>query len=485
MYPHRGLLFLLAALCLAAFPVQPGAARSAAVEAEPNATGAEARITVAQRTPPTRQNILIPAVSTATPRPLVLRIGSGYQSLSLAGNHLNLVTAGAVVNSAGALVPGFNVRIASKTPSGTGLTLSIIAGKPAPPGDYALRLSYQADDPRAQTLSGPQPTRHAAAVVAVPSSVLTIRAAPMNPRMAEIWPSPPDFNVDQNFQVVITEVPGRDVVRLVQTEGGPSSVYCWIAGTPHAPEVQHTATWKSPHTLDIRFSSSRFRPTGRPDCRLRFAITTKNELGEEFFSVVEFPIAIAAESYPVPNTEDLARYLKLTRRTGIANTLGICDGTSIGPEGSFPVGVVKVGRDLSLRIRSGPIGTNCNWVIHATGLRPGWEMRLRLEESRLGTKCNSSTDSDSSGPSGIRHDFSTLAPLYHTGNGSVVLSYNNVHGSPPTGLNVQESMHHFRFVNLKCSPTLSNDHAVTMRIVSAELFGRGGPGCTWKCAFND
>jgi hypothetical protein len=485
MYLHPGLLVVLAVMCNAALLVQPVYASAMAADAETGATVANARITVAQRTPPTHENLLVPAVSTATPRPLMLRIGGGYKNLTLAGSHLDLVTAGAVVNSAGALVPGFNVRIASKPSSGTGLTLSIIAGKLAPSGDYLLRLSYPADDPRAQTLAGPQPTRLATPVVAVPSSVLMIRAAPMNPRMSEIWPSPPDFNVDQNFQVVITDVPGREVVRLVQTEGGPSSVYCYIAGTPHAPEVQHTASWKSAHTLDIRFSSSRFRPTGHPVCRLRFAIWTKNELGEEFYSVVEFPIAIPAESYPVPDTEDLARYLKLTRQTGIADTLGICDGTSLGPDGSFPVGAVKIGRDLSLRIRSGPIGTNCNWVIHATGMRPGWEIRLRLEESRVGNKCNSSTDSGSASPSSLRFDFSALAPLYHTGNGSVILSYNNENGRPPTGLNVPESMHHFRFVNLKCSPTLSNDHAVTMRIVSAELFGRGASGCTWKCAFLD
>jgi len=45
----------------------------------------------------------------------------------------------------------------------------------------------------------------------------------------------------------------------------------------------------------------------------------------------------------------------------ISGSLGICDGTSVGPT-NYSVGVLDGGADLSLRIRSGPIGTECQFT---------------------------------------------------------------------------------------------------------------------------
>src|SRR5690606_2688147 len=111
--------------------------------------------------------------------------------------------------------------------------------------------------------------------------------------------------------------------------------------------------------------------------------------------------------------------------------------------------------------------------------RDDWELRMRFEEQPVGSKCGPGAETTVGG----RYQFDQLAPLYFQG-GQLTLSRNNPRGEIPP-YDVASAAKHFRFVHLACGPTLTNDHGVTLRMVSAELYGLGGPNCTWKCGVTD
>jgi hypothetical protein len=50
---------------------------------------------------------------------------------------------------------------------------------------------------------------------------------------------------------------------------------------------------------------------------------------------------------------------------------GTCEGDSLGPLHSFPVGIRQSGEDISLVIHGGPIGTDCQFVSQALRLPAG------------------------------------------------------------------------------------------------------------------
>jgi len=77
------------------------------------------------------------------------------------------------------------------------------------------------------------------------------------------------------------------------------------------------------------------------------------------------PARVVAGPIPVqsPMRYTLSGTSTLRTRLGFrsSGSLGICDGTSIGPT-NYSVGVLDGGADLALRIRSGPIGTECQFT---------------------------------------------------------------------------------------------------------------------------
>jgi hypothetical protein len=449
---------------------------------EPEADTRSTRPTSTMTTRPQINIADVPTINLASPRPLVLKIGSSYSALRLSGAHLARVTHATVMTPDNQVAAGFKARIASRSRTDDRLLLSLIAGAPVAPGEYLLRLTYKPDDPRPQNSPGTPPRKPLVRTVTVPTNMLKIQAQPMSARITRTTPESPQLGREYAMTAAIADLPGKEVVSITRFRfSGSDLSYCDFAGTNHSPEESYIATWRGEHNLEILFSPGALIPRGSSSCVLRFSLRTRNELGEEFHSwpdgkLIRFQPAAAdtRKGYPVSNTWALEKYLRFDLQPYSA--VGACSGTSPGTSGLIPVGILREGDDINLRIRSGPVGTKCTWMIYATGLREGWEMRMTTEKKHVGSKCDSGIETSLAGT----FRFDREPGLYHQG-GRLTLAHNN-----PRGEELPDNAgSYFKYTNLNCSPTLTNDHGVTMRLVSAELVGHGGRDCTWKCGVVD
>jgi hypothetical protein len=69
---------------------------------------------------------------------------------------------------------------------------------------------------------------------------------------------------------------------------------------------------------------------------------------------------------------------------------GVCSGNSLGTEGTFQVGVFKAGEDITFGIRSGPLGTECDFASQAKRLPDGFVL-TKLEFTQAEGPNNSPT----------------------------------------------------------------------------------------------
>ena len=183
---------------------------------EPGGGTRSIRPTTTLTTRPATTATGIPSVRLASPRPLVLNIGSSYSALNLSGAHLRRVTAASIVKSDGRVADGFKVRFASRNRTDDRLLLSLIAGQPAAPGNYSLRLSYELDDPRPQASPGTSPRKPVVRTVMVPMSTLTIRAQAMTPRITRTTPESPQLGREYAMTAAVADVPGKEVVSITR-----------------------------------------------------------------------------------------------------------------------------------------------------------------------------------------------------------------------------------------------------------------------------
>lgn len=101
-----------------------------------------------------------------------------------------------------------------------------------------------------------------------------------------------------------------------------------------------------------------------------------------------FPVE-SPHRYTLNQTWNLKNTLAFRTNTGA----GICQGESIGPS-NFPVGVINSGGDLALRIRSGPLGTECQFTSKVWVLPEGvrlvstkWESVRQIPEGQTQGRC--------------------------------------------------------------------------------------------------
>ncbi len=106
--------------------------------------------------------------------------------------------------------------------------------------------------------------------------------------------------------------------------------------------------------------------------------------------LVAGPIQVLA---PVRYTLSGTSNLRATLGFRATSSLGTCEGTSIGPT-NYPVGIVTNGSDLAFRIRSGPIGTECQFISNAWTLPDGvrlvsttWEQVREIPSGQEQGKC--------------------------------------------------------------------------------------------------
>lgn len=452
---------------------------------------ADTRMTRPTTTRPATQPADVPTVRLASPRPVVLKIGSSYSGLTLTGANLDRVTVAFALKPDGQVEHGFDVKIIKRNRTDTRLALSLIAGKPVAPGDYRVRLSYELDSPLPQSTPTAPQRKPVIRSVDLPAGTVLIRATAMNAAITSITPESPQLGKEYGLsalRTVVSQLPGKEVVSVTRWTPRNDLRYCDFEGTYHSPEESLQWSWQSAHNLEIRLSPGRLvpigvAPGGSAACRLRFSLGTKNELGESFYTLVDKLISFQPaevdprRAYAVANTWELDKYLKFKFEP--TSAVGACGGSSGGTSGLIPVGFLQEGNDVTLRIRSGPIGTKCTWMVYATRLNPGWELRMNFEKQQVGDKCDTSIGLST----GESFRFTRTAGLYHR-DGVLTLSVNNPRGEIPPYA-IDEAAKHFRYISLRCAPTLTNDHGVTMKMVSAELFGNGGQNCTWKCGVAD
>jgi hypothetical protein len=159
--------------------------------------------------------------------------------------------------------------------------------------------------------------------------------------------------------------------------------------------------------------------------------------------------------------------------------MGTCSGTSVGPS-NYSVGLQPTDGDLSFRIRSGPLGTNCEYSDIRTSKDPivlpaGVLLVDSSWASTSGTSCRAVTGSES----GFTFDRAawTTAPddldtlmgldktLVHAGSGAVI------HDSSVRSF---RSVLRSVLVHLKCDATAVNDQEARMTLQSVTLSAPDG-----------
>lgn len=211
------------------------------------------------------------------------------------------------------------------------------------------------------------------------------------------------------------------------------------------------------------------------------------------------PARLVAGPFPV---EALQRY-RLNQTWNLRNTLafqisgasGTCEGTSVGPT-NHAVGVIESGGDLALRIRSGPLGTECQFTSRTWVLPEGvrlvsttWERIRELPEGQTQPRCcavdayqnhcltpapTSSSFRFDRGTAQILTDARSESPPYYsvTSSDPRILSDNVVlfENTAPRILSLIKPM----WCKVECTFTGVNDHGIKLVLREVVLEGPRG-----------
>ena len=207
-----------------------------------------------------------------------------------------------------------------------------------------------------------------------------------------------------------------------------------------------------------------------PNCGFQVRMKVWKNRNESFYrSVNQFDIQLADyTTYTINNTWPLNEKIKYERSLGIAPlsvSEGACTGKSIGPK-TYSVGLRKYKNDISIRIRSGPIGTHC-WY-HAKNkwsLPDGFFVKkIHVNWLPEGPPKKNNACFNSGGRN-YMYDFYRAADIGNIVTGFEIPGY--------------ESRNEFRTTvqfsaRLKCGITLVNDHGIRMVIEKIDLVGPKG-----------
>ena len=114
-----------------------------------------------------------------------------------------------------------------------------------------------------------------------------------------------------------------------------------------------------PMSLEDGFKKPYVRYSDTPKCGLLLRLKTyRDPRHPSYKEITHFGMQMSDyTTYRVRNTWELKDKFDFKLTNNIHT--GICRGTSIGIPRNYKVGILKYGNDISMRIRSGPIGTNC------------------------------------------------------------------------------------------------------------------------------
>lgn len=211
------------------------------------------------------------------------------------------------------------------------------------------------------------------------------------------------------------------------------------------------------------------------------------------------PVTLVVPTPVTPPTRyTLSQTANLKEKLGfrINGTLGVCEGTSSFGAGSHPVGIITSNGDVALRIRSGPLGTECQYISKAWVLPDGvtvasvtWESSREIPLGQTQGKCcavSAFGGNCMTMPPHIGLDFTRgTAPIV---TGVITDGYYSVISSDPHILEDGVIIHDNaspRVVTilkpmwgkLQCVNTVLNDHGV--QLVLRELVLQGPAGLTF------
>lgn len=243
---------------------------------------------------------------------------------------------------------------------------------------------------------------------------------------------------------------------------------------------------------------------GHGNCavRVRIQLAQQNGVFGNTLDVIYLGIPVAQPTlYTISNTWSWKNLL------GFENTgaVGVCSGTSLGIKlnnfappstTSYPVGVVESNNDLSLNVRSGPAGPDCQFQSKAILLPNGTRLRgLTWKTAKSGAQestcrvCTSRDGCTYGGPSHMGEPFNRGAAIilnpgsWPGGSNNVgysITSHNLPILTPDNTLVYDGSSGGlFTFLlpmwtRLQCGNTATNDHGVRLILDTIEL--QGPPG---------
>lgn len=247
--------------------------------------------------------------------------------------------------------------------------------------------------------------------------------------------------------------------------------------------------------------------TGYGNCavRVRIQLAQQNGVFGNTLDVVYLGIPVAEPTlYTISNTWSWRNLL------GFQNTrfVGVCSGTSVGVKmnnfappstTSYPVGIVESNNDLSLNVRSGPAGPDCQFQSKAILLPNGTRLRsLTWKTAKSGAQestcrvCTSRDGCTYGGPSHMEEPFNRGAAIilnpesWPSGSsvGYSITSHNRPILTPDNTL-VFDGLHSGGLVTfllpmwtrLQCGNTATNDHGVRLILDTIEL--QGPPGLSF------
>jgi hypothetical protein len=186
--------------------------------------------------------------------------------------------------------------------------------------------------------------------------------------------------------------------------------------------------------------------------------------------------------YTITDTARLTSRLAFHTRGAV----GLCEGLSVGTH-SQNVGVGFHNGQLTINMRSGPIGTLCHWESTAWRLPDGAKLvEATWDVATEGSKCCLDLTDCPNLPVGVSADHTTVVPG-HIVPGSVGGTYEYPSPADPVVSDLGENFgsnpgrHFLRFLRpmwtrLTCGVTLDNDHGIRITLKSVTI--DGPPGLT-------
>lgn len=177
----------------------------------------------------------------------------------------------------------------------------------------------------------------------------------------------------------------QETACLFMLNGAPAAVTADSLGVATFPGVQGA--------FGVRPTASETGP-----CTIAIQATVGPAGGTQAFLLKQGGLTLAQPVYhEVSNTYALRELFSFTaqarsllngsQKLGYPDPIGACQGDSLGIE-TIKVGIVEVGNDLAFRIRSGPIGTVCEWRSRLASLDSGLQLgAFTWSLTKVGTKC--------------------------------------------------------------------------------------------------